>query len=445
MLIIGVVFTLQVIFVHKQFQPVYVIAPFSVSLVIGFLLSSIIYMRKRLNKKSRLMHALVEMAPELSCIEDAQGNYTFVSHAALHITGYKPEEFYADPHLFESLILEIDRAKLNAFRSEIARHDESHYIELRIQTKSGAIKWIEYYCSAIFDDEHNITAYRSTSLNISRRKGYELEIQHLAEYDPLTELPNRRYMHQLITNLIESSTQEKSAFAVLFVDLDRFKHINDTHGHSLGDKLLHELAVRLNTQKEFDYFISRFGGDEFVVVIPDIENLTEVRRKSEMLLECINDEFIISGIPLHIDATIGVACFPEHGENVESLIKNADTAMYHAKKNNIYNIGFFQKTLLENSWQFLHIEHQLRQAIKTEVFTLHYQPQFDIETMKITGAESLARWLDDKGDPVMFPPAVHPSSGRDRPHYSPGGIPSGHAYRTDRPVAERQHRYESQY
>ena len=399
MAVIGTVFTVQVLFVHKEFKFVYLIAPFILSLVIGLLLSTMIYLRKRLHKKTHMMHALVDMAPELSCIEDENGNVVFASHAAHDITGYHPEAFTEDPKLFESLILDEDREKYHAFRSNIKSHDEHHYLELRIQTRSGTVIWIEYYCSAIYDEQQNISAYRSTSLNISKRKSYELEIRHLAEYDPLTELPNRRYMHERIGGLILSN----DAFAVMFVDLDRFKHVNDTHGHSFGDKLLYEVALRLKHDLPFQCSVSRFGGDEFVLILPKISNTQEAYDKAQELLELISREFVISGINLHVDASIGIACFPDHGNNCEILIKNADTAMYHAKQNTDNNIGFFQHTQFEDSKQFLHIEHQMRQAIRNGAFTLYYQPQFDIRTMEMTGVESLARWLDEADKPIISP------------------------------------------
>ena len=403
MAVIGTVFTVQVLFVHKEFKFIYLIAPFILSLIIGLLLSTLIYLRKRLHKKTHMMHALVDMAPELSCIEDENGNVVFASHAAYDITGYPAEAFTDDPGLFETLIVDEDREKYREFRSTIEQHDEHHSIELRIRDKSGTPVWIEYYCSAIYDEQHKITAFRSTSLNISKRKAYELEIRHLAEYDPLTELPNRRFMHEKIAELIGNGADSQSDFAVMFVDLDRFKYVNDTHGHSFGDKLLHDVAMRLKNDLPFTHFISRFGGDEFILILPEVESREDAHSKAQQLLEIISREFVVSGINLHVDASIGIACFPEHGHNCESLVKNADTAMYHAKQSADNNICFFQHTQFEDSKQFLQIEHQMRQAIRNGAFTLHYQPQFDIRSMEMTGVESLARWLAEDGKPVVSP------------------------------------------
>ena len=241
--------------------------------------------------------------------------------------------------------------------------------------------------------------------DITDRKNSEAQIFNLAYYDELTELPNRQLFSQSLEQTIALAHRDGQKFAVLFVDLDRFKRINDTLGHSVGDELLKEVAGRLrNCTRSGDTVIrvaggedggiklARLGGDEFVIKLYGIENEEAVSTVASRIISVLTPPFTCEGHQFVVTPSIGIAVYPEDGETSEELLMNADSAMYRAKFHGRNNYKFFSETMRTKSLHRLDLENQIRRAIDEKQFELHYQPKVDAETWSLVGAEALLRW-----------------------------------------------------
>lgn len=217
-------------------------------------------------------------------------------------------------------------------------------------------------------------------------------VQFLAYRDALTGLPNRAFFSTMLEQGIAHARRYQSALAVLFLDLDRFKRINDTLGHLGGDRLLQEVAARLQSCLRDSDTVARLGGDEFVVLLPSFEEEKYVATVAQKLLTVIARPFAVMGQNLIGTTSIGIALFPRDGEDEQTLMKHADTAMYHAKAEGKNNFQFYSKSLQVNSLKRLKLENELRQALQRKQFELHYQPKVDLLTNRVTGMEALLRW-----------------------------------------------------
>jgi diguanylate cyclase (GGDEF)-like protein len=213
-----------------------------------------------------------------------------------------------------------------------------------------------------------------------------------AHFDLLTGLPNRQLLKDRLTQYLSTARLDHHSGAILFLDLDRFKEINDVFGHSVGDQLLVQASGRIISQVRERDTVARLGGDEFVVVLPNVRNDSIVRNTAERLLESLCEAFTISGTEHYLSASIGVAMFPDDGATVETLLKNADSAMYRAKDAGRGRFEFFSKRLNAESRRKIGIERDLRAAFIGGDLDVHYQPQFDIQSGNLSGAEALLRW-----------------------------------------------------
>jgi diguanylate cyclase (GGDEF)-like protein len=218
------------------------------------------------------------------------------------------------------------------------------------------------------------------------------QMTHAAEHDALTGLPNRLLLNESIDRAITFAQRHEIQFAVLVLDLDGFKHINDSLGHPTGDKLLQSLAKRLVQCVRSTDTVSRQGGDEFVVLISEIDHPQDAISMSRRLLDVVAGATSIEKHDLHITASIGVSIYPDDGRDAETLIKNADTAMFHAKENGRQSFQFFRSAMNVQAVERQMIEEHLRRALERQEFTLHYQPKINIATGVVTGVEALIRW-----------------------------------------------------
>jgi diguanylate cyclase (GGDEF)-like protein len=216
---------------------------------------------------------------------------------------------------------------------------------------------------------------------------------HSAEHDALTGLPNRLLLNDRLGQAIALAERHKGQIALLFLDLDGFKHINDSLGHSFGDKLLQSIAVRLATCVHAPDTASRHGGDEFVILLPEVRQPEDAAAVARRLLEALAKTYSIGRHVLHVTTSIGVSIYPGDGLDVEALIKNAETAMYQAKENGHDSYQFFRSAMNVRAVERQSIEEQLRHALERKELTLHYQPKINLDTGAITGAEALIRWI----------------------------------------------------
>jgi diguanylate cyclase (GGDEF)-like protein len=214
----------------------------------------------------------------------------------------------------------------------------------------------------------------------------------LAQYDPLTNLPNRRRLATCLEDAIAQAGRAGRRAAVMFIDLDRFKNINDMLGHGVGDQLLVQAARRLQACAREGDVVARLGGDEFALVLPALADDTDASAVAARIVETLAQPFYLEGQPLFVSASVGIATYPENGRDAETLLKNADTAMYGAKNGGRNNYRFYLAEMHENAAQRLQTETQLRQALERNEFLLHYQPKLDLSTGTISGFEALLRW-----------------------------------------------------
>jgi diguanylate cyclase (GGDEF)-like protein len=236
----------------------------------------------------------------------------------------------------------------------------------------------------------------------AKKKQAEERIQYLATHDVLTGLPNRATFNQLLEFSIKSARRNERKCAVLFVDLDRFKVINDSLGHAAGDALLIEVALRLRSCVRESDVVVRLGGDEFIIILNEVANNEQVATVAQKVLAAIRPAFTLAGQECHTTASIGIAMFPADGADLETLTKSADVAMYLAKEDGKNNYRFFTEGVKTQSIELLMLETNLRHALERNQFSLHYQPKVDLATGQITGVEALLRWTHP--DLGMLPP-----------------------------------------
>ncbi|WP_200897931.1 EAL domain-containing protein [Arsukibacterium sp. MJ3] len=277
--------------------------------------------------------------------------------------------------------------------------------EIQEQMDNGTLYQAELAFDVINDDEGNPQQYVGVLSDITERKIREAELKRLANNDTLTGLPNRAVFMTKLAQLVKPQTKH----ALLVFDLDNFKKINDSLGHELGDTLLCKLAQRLHTDARYQQKLYRLGGDEFAVLLNDTNDIHTISLMAKGLLEQINQPFIINQHELAITSSIGIVLYPDDGSDPQALLRNADTAMYHAKNNGANRYLFFNDSMNKQAVKRLQIENLIRYGLKEDYFTVFYQPKMDILTGNVVGMEALVRFITPKGglvSPASFIPVA---------------------------------------
>jgi diguanylate cyclase (GGDEF)-like protein/PAS domain S-box-containing protein len=282
-------------------------------------------------------------------------------------------------------------------------------IEHRIIHRNGEVRHIQARTRVIKDDSGRIVKRYGVNQDVTERKRAGEKIQYLATHDSLTGLPNRSMFSQLLNHAIQAARRYQRQFAVLFIDLDRFKIINDTLGHEAGDQLLQEIATRLKQPLRAVDIVGRLGGDEFIILIEEVSDSSQVATVAHKVLTGIMKPITLVGQECRITASIGICMYPKDAEDEQSLMKNADVAMYLAKEEGKNNYQFYSEDIQSKSLERLSIEAQLRFALERDEFSLHYQAKVDFKTNAITGVEALLRWQNrylGSVTPTQFIPAA---------------------------------------
>jgi diguanylate cyclase (GGDEF)-like protein/PAS domain S-box-containing protein len=346
--------------------------------------------REIANKRLSQASIAFDTAAEGIMICDAEYRITGINRGFTEITGYSEAEVLGKapdilnsgshpPEFFETMWASLEQA--GRWRGEI-----------RNRRKSGETypEWLTI--TVVRNTEGQVQHYVAVFSDISEIKHSQQRLYELVNHDPLTGLPNRRLLNELLEHAIRRAERENTKIALLFVDLDRFKNINDTLGHQVGDKLLKKAAQRLSDSVRDSDTIARLGGDEFVVMMEFGSDLEDSATVAKKIISSIQDEFVIDGYELFIGASIGISVFPEDGRNADDLIKAADIAMYQVKNEGKNDYRFYASQLSDHARERLTLDTMLRRALERQQLEVYYQPQVSLATGKIIAAEALLRW-----------------------------------------------------
>ena len=334
--------------------------------------------------------ALVQNSADIITIHDANGVTTFESPSASRILGHSPGQLIGRTP-FESIHpRDVARAR-EAFELVLNGEDQPAPVEFRFRRADGSWIHLEAVGTNLLEYE-GIGGIVLTSRDVTQRRIAEERIQYLAHYDTLTDLPNRALMRDRLQVYLAQAQRWQYVVAVLFIDLDRFKLVNDTLGHAAGDRLLQEVARRLARSTREGDTVARLGGDEFMVIVPNLNHPQGAATVAQKILHALVQPIPIDGQEVFASASIGVSLFPADAGTADDLIRNADTAMYSAKRMGRNNCQFYTADLNAQMQERLAIEHGLRLAEQRNELHLLYQPKIDLSSRGIIGVEALVRW-----------------------------------------------------
>ncbi len=336
------------------------------------------------------LSSVMEQTADIVIVTDTAGKIEYVNPSFEKITGYTYTEAVNNtPHLLAS----------GKHKPEFYKHlwdtitTGNSYSNIFInRRKDGSLFYEEKTITPIKDYAGKITHFVSTGKDISERIQVQERLQHMAHHDALTDLPNRNLFLDRLQQSLTRARWHNRLVAVMFLDLDRFKNINDTLGHTVGDQLLLQLSERLGNSVRDGDTIGRFGGDEFAILLDDIDSDNHISSLAEKLLATLTKPFKINKQELFVTASIGISIFPNDGEDSDTLLRNADVAMYRAKDLGKNNYQFYSDDLSARIFERMTLETHLRHALERNEFILYYQPQIDTRTQKIMGVEALLRW-----------------------------------------------------
>ena len=349
-----------------------------------------------------LAASVFQHSPQGIMITDAERRIRMVNPAFTRITGWREAEVMGrrdamlsagrdEPGLDEQIL-----ASLNA--------DGIWVGELWSRRRDGEVYPENRTVVAVHDGTGRLQHYFSMFTDISAEKFAAERIHRLAHFDATTELPNRVLLQDRLLHAINRAARANGRLALLFLDLDGFKLINDTYGHSAGDEVLRLVGKRLLSRLRKADIVARIGGDEFAVVLSDIDQDSDVQITCDQLLQVINEPYQLGGNQSFVTTSVGIAMFPDDGRDVPTLLKQADAAMYQAKERGKNRYAFYEPEMNRRAEARLALSRKLRGALEKNQFSLCYQPQFDLSTGRLIGVEALLRWQDDDGEQV--PPAL---------------------------------------
>ncbi|MDQ6800806.1 MAG: EAL domain-containing protein [Acidobacteriota bacterium] len=341
---------------------------------------------------------MAENSTDIISRTTTSGVILYASDASRRLLGYDPAELVGKP-IYEFMHPD-DREETRHLSFLINETTPTTYT-YRLIKKSGAAVWFETTSRSVRNASTNeVDEFISVSRDITERKIVEEQIEHQAYHDALTGLPNRRLFRDRLTIALAHARRMDTPLAVVFLDLDRFKDVNDSLGHSFGDELLKAIAIRLKTALRQEDSIARMGGDEFTILIANLKTPNDAAKIAQKILEVVAQPLRIEGTEVFITTSVGIALFPSDGDTAEALLKNADHAMYRAKEAGPNLVQLFTPSMNTRAVERMSLENSLRYAIERGEFTLHYQPVIQVATNKMVGTEALLRWNRPGGEPI---------------------------------------------
>ncbi len=354
---------------------------------------------QKLEQSEQLFKTVINATPDWIFIKDTQFRYIFVNKGYAEALNNQPEEFYGKTDVemgFPHDLIFGDKDKgIRGFRAD----DIDVLNGCTLQNpydpatfSDGSLHIFDTYKTPLYDSNKEIYAALGIARDITILKQSEEELRHLSQYDQLTELPNRNLLSYQLEQAIYRAERNGNKVALLFLDLDNFKQINDTLGHSVGDKVLKDVAQKFRACIRKDDLLSRQGGDEFLVLLEGLTHGHEASVSAQKLINSLKEPISINGHQFYIGVSIGISLFPDDGLESEQLIKNADSAMYLSKNTRKNRYSFFTLQLNQNTERRFMLESHLRSALQKQEIYIVYQPQIDINNNQINGFEALIRW-----------------------------------------------------
>lgn len=366
------------------------------------------------NEKSRAQITLECIGDAVICT-DIAGNISFLNLVAERMTGCSLKEAAGLPLLDSFHIMNASTGEIAADpTTRLIGHSRINHLPVNciLTSRDGHQVFIEDSVAPILDGSGLSTGSVLVFRDVTAARALAEQISHLAEHDSLTGLPNRLLLNDRLDQAIAQAGRKGSLLAILFLDLDNFKHINDSLGHPTGDKLLKSVAQRLQACVRTPDTVSRQGGDEFVLLLQEVQHAEDAAITARRVLKAMKEAHTIEGRELHVTTSIGISVYPDDGMDAATLMKNADTAMYQAKESGRQVFKFFKQEMNDKAVERQSIEEDLRRALERNELTVHYQPIFNLKSGIITGAEALLRWTHPtRGSvvPALFIPVAEDS------------------------------------
>ncbi|MBF0458167.1 MAG: EAL domain-containing protein [Nitrospirae bacterium] len=353
-----------------------------------------------------LLTAILDIVGALVLILDKDGRVIYFNRTCEETSGYDFVEIRGKC-LWDVLTREEDAESARVNFKKILKGNYPAAYENFWNGKDGSEHLIAWSNTALVNEKSEVTYVIATGIDITERKLTEQRLQYLAHFDSLTDLPNRTLFYDRLSHVLGHSRRYNQMFALLFLDLDGFKFINNSLGHDIGDLLLKMVAARLPKCVRESDTVAHAGADEFVIILPLLERVQEASMVAEKILDTFSTPFYLDTHECFVGMSIGISVYPDDGDDIDALLKNSDIAMYQAKSKGGNTYQFYNPEMNSRALRRLELENNLRKALEKNEFRLQYQPKIDLNTWSVSGVEALIRWLNPQLgmiSPVEFIP-----------------------------------------
>ena len=345
-----------------------------------------------LRRSEGRLGSLLSLSADWIWEQDHTLRFTYVSEGIVGAAGIRPEEIIGRRRSLGGGSFEAEPEALAYYEARITARLPFRDFDFRMKRSDGQTRWIRVSGEPVFGEDGSFQGYRGVSRDITTTALAELKVQELARIDSLTGLPNRNMFLAEIERAIARTRRHGLPFAVCFIDLDRFKSINDTLGHAAGDQLLREMAGRLRGVLRTTDLVARLGGDEFVVLLEGTAGVADLGVIGNKMLAALSEPLTLGPALVQLSGSIGISCHPADGDDAATLLRHADAAMYLAKSRGKNNVQIYTSQLAEEASRAFELESQLRLALAREELLLHFQPKIDLASGRLCSVEALLRW-----------------------------------------------------